>query len=866
MAEKTRRGRPRGQHTNGTFLRRKRESLNLTRGQLAERAGLCSSRTIMRAERGDRISADSLERLAGVLGVAVHEMIRSPRQEIAERLTRFGLAAPPPPMPWLRRSKQAERVIACVTAAVPCCITGPSGIGKTALARFVARQVASRFSQGVVWVLASRNRRPIDPQMTQLQIAEALEFRARLPMPEQVDRDAFDAAFAAEFWAQSRLLIVDDILSPSFVGHFVPAGQSAPIITTSHLRHVAGDYGDDAIVLDRISIDDTRHILAHYLDPVRLDAQGVVDIHRELGGIPRSIHIAAKILQRERLVHLAGYAARIHADVLAGDYPEAMRTPETSLQVSFSSAKLHVSPGAWSLLGALSLFDEVPFLIGWASAVAAVASRAQTERYLSELIDIYLLSEVGDEGATGGRGSAMARRFRLESHVPIFARSILGDRQVTALEELARHAAGLARAASAETSWDDIRAELALWTHVLDTLVSAVFDSDELASWEVSTAFPRQLLDRGVVSSVADIMGFLAPFLEREPVPGGDRWLRAGAACAAAVQRNADHGRLLLALGRFWSRAHVDLQKPIPWLDDATERLAGENDFAHASAAASEAGRALFGCERPAEGLQRFDRAIVLARQALEHGTELACRINSAAVSFTRHPGVEGWKRAAALLADAVAACTEDDFDGRFVRIVCMCNQLVTRMNLHERGISLSGSAAMGSFAEAIAEWRQLDIAAPLFEARLLLLKALQDPGEQAGRTVGLHAQARSLWRDRLDEGEPIDPDLMWLLTEIAFYVRLQLECDTEPENARSPVIAGGLGLTDVTREIYVDNGNLVPVGLLFPVPPLMSLFDDAYTARVARASREILGAGNRLLDELSRIRELQARSRASAE
>ena len=86
-------------------------------------------------------------------------------------------------------------------------------------------------------------------------------------------------------------------------------------------------------------------------------------------------------------------------------------------------------------------------------------------------------------------------------------------------------------------------------------------------------------------------------------------------------------------------------------------------------------------------------------------------------------------------------------------------------------------------------------------------MKALQKPGEQVGRTVGLHAQAGSLWCARLDEGEPSDPDLMWLLTEIAFYVRLQLECDTQPENDRSPVIAGRLGLTDVTREIHVDNG-----------------------------------------------------------
>ena len=871
MAVTRKRGRPRGQHTNGVFIRRRRESLNLTHEKLAALAGLGSTRTIARAERGERIAEDTIERLANALDVSIQELIRSPGEEITERLMRFGLAAPPPPVPWVQRSAEAKRVIARVTAPVPgCfCIAGLVGIGKTALARYVAGSLASRFPHGVVWVTAARDGRPIDLQLIQLQIAEALGFRNRLPSPEQVDRDPFDVAFAVEFWTQARLLVLDDILSSDVVARFTPRGKPVPVIVTSHLMHVAEHYGENAIVLDRVGLDDTQHILSHYLDSARLDARGVAALHHELSGIPRSIHIAAKLLQRERLVALDEYAARIHANVLDGDNPEALRTPETSLQASFSQVRDHVSPGAWSLLAALSLYEEVPFSLEWAAALGSGASRGEIERYLSQLIDVYLLIEVIPNSTRADSQLGAARRFRLESHVPLFARGVLDDRRVAVLDALARHAVDLARASGAEQSWTSIRAELVLWAHVLDTLVAAIFDPDELAAWDLSTAFSRQTTADFPALSLIEIVGALASFLEHESIPGSERWLRAAAACAITLNRKADYGRLLLALGRYWSRAKVDLETPVTWLDIATARLSEEKDFSYASAAASEAGRALFGCERPIAGLERFERSVALARQAFERGTELACRLNSAAVSFTRDPGVDGWARAAELLANAVAACDQDNFDGRFVRIICMCNLLATQHALQEFGVISPDKSSTGpeGFGDLIADWQTLEIAAPLFEARLLLLKSLREQSALANeRRDRLHARARALWRDRIDEDEPIDEDLMWQLTELAFYVRLQLAHDAGLEVTLSPVIAGGFGLTDVTREIHVDDSNLVPIGLLFPVPPLVLLFDDTYVDRASRASQTILGQSNRLLDELSRVRELRARLQASVE
>ena len=866
-------GRPPGRRVNGPLIRRLREKLGLSpdmekrglsREELAREAGV-NPRTVQRAEQGGPISPDSIQRLAKVLGVSPEVL------EDEDLLTRYGLAAPPPPVPWAERSAETERILSYIQGPAPrkCCIVGPSGIGKTALARHLAPLLAPHFPGGVIWVTASREGKPVHVLEVQLRIAEALEFRARLPLPEQVSQETFDNAFAAALWdqrEQRRLLVLDDILSVKLLDHFIGTGTPGPyyIIATSHLRQVAEQFGEEAIMLDGVSLDDTRKILAVYIDPGRLDTEGVARLHRVLCGIPRSIHIAGLILASEPDTSLGEYAERIRANILDGDQPEALREPETSLYASFEQLRDHVSPNAWPFLAALSVFDEVPFSIDWAMAVGSIESRGIAGRYLAQLTNIYLLIRTP---ASHGGSDAL---FRLESHVPIFARTLLGDRRGQVLDALARFARAWIAPDQSEDAEQRIRGELSLWTRILDLLIPEILDETRLRTWDVLVPFPSPIVPTPLASCFVDILFAMAPLVEREPVPGADRWLATAIACALATGRNAVAGRLLLALGRWWPRARLDLQKPIAWLDAATVILAAEHDFSHASAAASEAGRDLFGCNQPVEGFARFEEAIGHARAAHRSGTELACRLVSAAVSFTRTPGHQGWLRAADLLGDALDACVEHDLDSRFVRIVCTSNALVVRTVLTRTGQKSPEKIEhlAGDFAELHQAFQAFErdsvLTAPLFESRLLLLQATHLPPDAARpHRAALCDEACDLWRTRLDDGQFVDEDLLWLLTELAFYVRLYLEhertSESAPQSELSPVIAGCFGLTDVTREVRVDNINLVPIGLLFPLIPLVSLFDSAFIDRVALASRRVLGDTNRLLDELERIRALQA-------
>jgi transcriptional regulator with XRE-family HTH domain len=856
-----RRGRPPGLLVDGEFLLARRNELGLTRDQLAELAGV-DAKTIQRCEpqkgRGHshRASRDTLERLAGALGVSLHELILSPAVETQRRLEQFFLAPRLPPEPWVGRTREAERVIACITATRPCCVAGPAGIGKTALARFVAREVAARFPHGIVWIKASHQGRPVDIEETQLRMAEALDFQHRLPPVQQAQGVARQRAFTRILWSQRRLIILDEVMSPDLVAQLSPQDHGAALLVTTHLAHVAEQF-DDAIELGGLSLADTETILAHHIGKRRVerDHKGVQELHAALAGQPRSIYIAAGILKRERLVEIGEYATRMRKNPADGHYSWMLRTAENSLLESFSQVQKHVSPAAWSLLGRLSLFDNAPFSLAWAAVAGALASTDAVKKPLSELIDVSLVEDA-DTTAQGPRANATSRGFRLRAHVPLLARTILGDRRAAVFEQVARHAVDTARQTSARDDYTAIAAERELWAHVLDTLVAFVVDADAVRDWDGCSPFSETILPSFGNAYLVDTVTLLLPYLQHENLPQLGTWLRSAIACARAMNRIMDEGRLLLALGRFWLRVHVDMSRAIECFDAATERFVDSRAPALASVALSEAGRALLGSMRHAEGMERFEGALGHARAGHDSGPELACRINNAAASFTRQPGLEAWRRAAALLEDAVAACPGADPASTLLRVVCTLNLASVRQVLTNAGDSTTrerNAAGEAAIDEATRNWRALDVDAPLFEARMLLVRAVL----VGDRADGGGARAVTLWHEQLKDTPLADQDLLWLIGEAAFHSKLYLRSKELPASALPPNVAQGLALSDVSREIRLRGGDFVPLGLLFPVAPLVKVFDAGFLASAKAWADDIYGPGNRVSTELAELEAL---------
>jgi hypothetical protein len=258
------------------------------------------------------------------------------------------------------------------------------------------------------------------------------------------------------------------------------------------------------------------------------------------------------------------------------------------------------------------------------------------------------------------------------------------------------------------------------------------------------------------------------------------------------------------------------------------------------------------------EGLARFESAIAHARQAFDTGPELACRLSSAAASFTRAPGLDGWRRAADLLEQAVAACTSTSRDGQLMRVACVCNLAAVRFVLDRA--SNQRTSHREAMAEALGAWKAMNIDAPIFEARLLSLHAVLLAGEDDTEAARLRADAVALWRGRLmNDGEPVTEGFLWQLGEAAFYLRLYLAYCAEPGQGMSPVIAQGFALSDIARELPFDSGNLVPMAFLFPVPPLLDVFTADYIAKTRQVVEAMYDSKNRILKELRGVKELSS-------
>jgi predicted ATPase/transcriptional regulator with XRE-family HTH domain len=147
------------QETLGTLFKRLRAHSGLSQEQLAERAGL-SHRTVGDIESGvrRRRRAVTLNLLADALGITAHE-----RAELLRTALEEGLGAPHESLPGGLRLPRAPALIgrddalAGLRAAFDAdgralvTLTGPPGVGKTALALAFARETAARYPGGVAF-------------------------------------------------------------------------------------------------------------------------------------------------------------------------------------------------------------------------------------------------------------------------------------------------------------------------------------------------------------------------------------------------------------------------------------------------------------------------------------------------------------------------------------------------------------------------------------------------------------------------------------------------------------------------------------------------------------------------------------------
>lgn len=291
-------------------------------------------------------------------------------------------------------------------------LTGPGGVGKTALAMRWAHQVAAGFADGQLYVDLGgfSGTKPVDPGEVLGLFLRALGVApARVPV-----RLAEQAALYRSVTAQRSLLVVlDNAYSAAQVRVLLPASPTSLVLVTSRSR-LSGlvPEGADLIEVRPLPPAESVALLADALGQRRVAAElGDAEVVARLcGGLPIALCVAAaRLASRPRLSigriagELSGAQDRLRALSVAGGRPvqAAFDASYRSLEAPVAAAyrRLAWHPG--------SAFGPGP--VGAVTAVTGVGS-ADAGEVVEALVEANLLEEVAED------------RFRFHDLVRLHAR------------------------------------------------------------------------------------------------------------------------------------------------------------------------------------------------------------------------------------------------------------------------------------------------------------------------------------------------------------------------------------------------------------------------------------------------------------
>ncbi|MFC7549037.1 ATP-binding protein [Plantactinospora sp. GCM10030261] len=435
-------------HSFADLLRRHRHAGQLTQESLGERAGI-SARSVRELERGRAPRPRSVELLANALG-----LVDVDRAEFVHAGTALHWAnrvtpaiAPlgiphhlPADLPdFVGRANELGRAAEALLDGRLVVISGPPGVGKTALAVHTGHAVADAFPDGQLFaLLRDAAGAPVDP-------ADVVAYLLR---ELGVDGSAVPAGAAARaslfrsrLAGRRILVILDDAASHTQVEAMLPAGPAAAIVTGR--LPLTGLPGATALDLRPLPGDSAVELLGRVAGSDRVAAEpcAAAALVEACGGLPLAVRVAgAKLAARPQWTiaalseRLADERGRLD-DLRHGDLSVRPGLELIHQGLDASAAR------AFALLGALPV-RSVP---DWTVAELLGTGSAEGMAALDQLVDARLLDP-------DGRAPATVPRYRLHDVTRLFAR----ERREAELTS-AQWTAALERAA---TGWL-VRARLA---------------------------------------------------------------------------------------------------------------------------------------------------------------------------------------------------------------------------------------------------------------------------------------------------------------------------------------------------------------------------------------------------------------------
>jgi DNA-binding SARP family transcriptional activator/tetratricopeptide (TPR) repeat protein len=332
---------------------------------------------------------------------------------------------------FVGRTNEIARLREVLLAAAPgprlAAVSGPPGVGKTALAVRTGHDLASRFPDGQLYVaLRGTSDEPADPAEVLAQLLRVLGVDgSALP----AEADARGALFRSRLAGRRMLLILDDASGHHQVGPLLP-GDGAAVVVTSRAP-LTGLPGVTTIDIRPLPEPAAIELLSRVAGEARVRAEptAAVDLVVTCGGLPLAVRIAAARLAAHRHWSVESLAKRLTDERRRLD---ELRHGDLAVRPGLQVAYRGLTPSAgraFALLGKL----DVPSFTDWPVAALLDTGPTAGAAALEELVDARLVDELGPDVAG-------QMRYRFHEVTKAFAR----ERQATDVDE-ADWAAALAR-------------------------------------------------------------------------------------------------------------------------------------------------------------------------------------------------------------------------------------------------------------------------------------------------------------------------------------------------------------------------------------------------------------------------------------